>query len=85
MYKKLCRSTCYHNQLRNKVIQRTFTHHCLHRLIPSVSKTYLRYRKNWSARLITTAKWQKKYNKSLPLQAYSGTLSRRNFRRLNVT
>ena len=30
MYAKLCRSTCCHHQLRNTVIQKPFTHHCLH-------------------------------------------------------
>ena len=37
-----------------------FTHYCLHRPMPFASKIYLMYRTNWSAKLITTAKWQKK-------------------------
>ena len=67
MNTKLCRSTCYHHQLRNTVSQRTFTPHCLHRPSPSDSKKYLMYRTNWSARLITTAKWQKKYKKAFTI------------------
>ena len=66
MYTKLYRSTCYHQQLRNTVIQRTFTQYLQHRQMPSASKKYLMYRTNWSARLITTAKWQKNIKTPLP-------------------
>ena len=62
---------CYRHQLLNTVIQETFTHHYphyLHHPTLSASKKYLMYRTNWSARLITTAKWQKKNVKKKPTQ-----------------